>query len=248
MRTLIIFSLVWVVLLGESARGQIFDDTTRPVLQTPDSIVQAETRRYVPSYPHLSVNMGAVWEWASYNELKETFHSVEDYYGVPQSGDLAGRSVTAIAGLRLHVSRRFSAWFEGVIGGKPSSGHARRQHFSMSMLVTLLRQRSICMSFGPGIAYQRVRAYRTYSSPTNDGGTMQWVEVDTGPEVGYPLVALIEFRDPERTRQSLYVSAKYVIGGEMKREGLGYLPQGNNITAKASMDAFWLSAGLVVAF
>lgn len=201
-------------------------------------------------YPSITFNLGVNFRKQNNDLLNQTQRRIENAFGVTEKEDFGSNSWSLACGLRIHFSRRSSLWWETVIGGSFSAGedNVKISGLCLCPLYSIMPFRTLAVSFGSGLAFQRLQSRLYYDEPLDDGGTLDYAGIDTGFKLALPLIILLEINDPfsgpdnpPSGRGAFYVSIKHMVAPDASWTETNQAP--SSVQLKTKMSGTWLTVG-----
>lgn len=183
-----------------------------PEFPPPDQIEKMKKRTSAPSNSGVFVCVGGVLLSTDNKDLNTTYRAAESTYGVTGTGEFKNTSFSFSLGLRLGIAKRTSLWWDYVYAGSTKNGSNRQSCISLSLLLDVLGNDERSLVIGIGGAIQRLRARRDYNVPLDDGGTLEHIDLDSGPQFGVPFTAAVRFH-PDHTSNDgeIFVAATFFL-------------------------------------
>ena len=211
-----------------------------------DEIKKITKRQRAHEYPRFSIDVGVARGHHNNTKLNESFRRVQNVYDPTITGKFEDARASYSIGVRMRVSRTLSFLWQQTKGGDPGEDGITRSLLSLAALVTLSdpKHKWFLLSFGAGLATQRLRAHRDYSMPVSDSGSLDYIQFDSGQKAGVPLVALLEISGPDI---GVFASAEYVLASSVAcGTTYSYAHVDYPVTLRAEMRGWWLRFGLTI--
>jgi hypothetical protein len=233
----------------DTAEIQTEDDPGKPRFPSKEQLEKIKKRQEILGKSGINVYIGYAAVHRKNVDLNSSFTSMESEFGFQSSNEFNTWWNSVNLGFRARFTENFSLLWEYLFGGEPSDNDFRLSSASICALYTFLPKAPVSLSFGPGLALQRIKASRDYSQPVGSNGAyLVKLNIDTGNKLCYPMMALLDIKaDPVHPRYSFFMSMKYVFGP--KETVTQQVYAGNPpSTIEVDMTNISLSAGMSVGF
>lgn len=252
MRGIITGIVMWLALTGVASSQSVVphDSTQPPTFPTPEEALTITRPTRVVTFPRWSINVGITKRHFDTDGLAQSYANFEATGGISGPNYFSESTTSFTFGLRMHTTRSFALWWEYAYGGDATHNKATISSIGISVVITLypFGENGFAVSLGTGPVMQSLNARRNYYIELEDGGTLEYIKLSTGQQLGMPIIVLLEAPASFTSPLAVYASGRYIVGGTLRAvRSVTYFP-GDPVDAKISidMDNFLLSVGIVI--
>lgn len=235
---------------------ETINKSDKPKFPVDDEIGKIEKRQSSPSYPRLTVIFGMAFGTYNTEKLDQSFVAIVEQFGISSNPKFNKPGGKYTLGLRMFISKTFSLLWDHITSSNPLDENSQGNNYdagfsSVNLLYTapLGKKGMIGLTFGVGVASQRIRAIKNYYKPIeNSNGTLNNISIDTQSKTTTPFTIMLELPSMAQSRFSLFVSVKFIIGTDFTKELSDTQFPGNQSELKADFPSTIITTGVTYGF